>query len=71
MTATRHWPNGGPRRSSIDQAQLRELLGEAELRELLDADALAEIERQLQNLDPEQHARSVDAVHDCCSGSAI
>ena len=49
---------------SIDQAQLRELLGEAELRELLDADALAEIERQLQNLDPEHHARSVDGIHD-------
>jgi ATP-dependent Lhr-like helicase len=49
---------------SIDQAQLRELLGEAELRELLDADALAEIERQLQNLDPDHHARSVDGVHD-------
>ncbi len=49
---------------SIDQAQLRELLGEAELRELLDPDSLAEIERQLQNLDPEHHARSVDAVHD-------
>ena len=49
---------------AIDQTQLRELLGEAELRELLDADALAEVERQLQNLDPEHHARSVDAVHD-------
>ena len=49
---------------SIDQAQLRELLGEAELRELLDADALAEIERQLQHLDPDHHARSVDGVHD-------
>jgi ATP-dependent Lhr-like helicase len=49
---------------SIDQAQLRELLGEAELRELLDADALAEVERQLQHLDPEHHARSVDGVHD-------
>ena len=43
---------------AIDQAQLRELLGEAELRELLDADALAEIERQLQHLDPDHHARS-------------
>ena len=49
---------------AIDQAQLRELLGEAELRELLDADALEEIERQLQNLDPEHHARSIDGVHD-------
>jgi ATP-dependent Lhr-like helicase len=49
---------------AIDQAQLRELLGEAELRELLDADALADVERQLQNLDPEHHARTVDGVHD-------
>ena len=49
---------------SIDQAQLRELLGEAELRELLDADALADVERQLQQLDPTHHARSVDGVHD-------
>jgi len=49
---------------AIDQSQLRELLGEAELRELLDADAIATIERHLQNLDPEQHARSIDGVHD-------
>jgi ATP-dependent helicase Lhr and Lhr-like helicase len=49
---------------AIDQSQLRELLGEAELRELLDADALAEIEQQLQNLDPDHHARSIDGVHD-------
>ena len=49
---------------AIDQSQLRELLGEAELRELLDVDAMATVERQLQNLDPEHHARSVDGVHD-------
>ncbi len=49
---------------AIDHAQLRELLGEAELRELLDAEALADVERQLQNLDPEHHARSVDGIHD-------
>ena len=36
---------------SVDQAQLRELLGEAELRELLDSDALAELELRLQGLD--------------------
>src|SRR5205823_12337898 len=36
---------------AIDQAQLRELLGEAELRDLLDADALADVEAQLQQLD--------------------
>ena len=50
---------------SIDQAQLRELLGEAELRELLDADALADVERQLQQLDATTIERAtVDGVHD-------
>ena len=49
---------------AIDQAQLRELLGEAELRELLDPDALSGVERQLQHLDPDYHARSIDGVHD-------
>jgi ATP-dependent helicase Lhr and Lhr-like helicase len=49
---------------SIDQAQLRELLGEAELRELLDADALAEVERQLQQLGDTQRVRTADGVHD-------
>src|SRR6185312_14599647 len=49
---------------SIDQAQLRELLGEAELRELLDADAMADVERQLQQLDDRYKARSIDGVHD-------
>ena len=49
---------------AIDQSQLRELLGEAELRELLDADALADVEAQLQQLDPEHRAKSLDGVHD-------
>ncbi|HJR61162.1 MAG TPA: DEAD/DEAH box helicase [Vicinamibacterales bacterium] len=49
---------------AIDQAQLRELLGDAELRELLDADALAEVEAQAQQLDFAYQARSVDGVHD-------
>ncbi|HUF91444.1 MAG TPA: DEAD/DEAH box helicase, partial [Candidatus Limnocylindria bacterium] len=49
---------------SIDQAQLRELLGEAELRELLDPDALHDVEHRLQRLDERYHARSADAVHD-------
>jgi ATP-dependent Lhr-like helicase len=49
---------------SIDQGQLRELLGEAELRELLDADAIADVELQLQHLDERYRARSIDAVHD-------
>jgi ATP-dependent Lhr-like helicase len=49
---------------SIDQAQLRELLGEAELRQLLDADALADVEAQLQQRDERYRARSADGVHD-------
>jgi ATP-dependent Lhr-like helicase len=49
---------------AIDQNQLRELLGEAELRELLDEEALAQVEAQLQNLDPAYHARSADGIHD-------
>src|SRR4029077_20417956 len=49
---------------AIDQAQLRELLGEAELRDLLDGDALARIERQLHDLDPEHQVKTIDGVHD-------
>ncbi len=49
---------------AIDQAQLRELLGEPELRELLDADALAQVEMELQHLDERHKAKSVDALHD-------
>ena len=37
---------------AVDPAQLRELLGEAELRELLDAEALDELELELQRLRP-------------------
>jgi ATP-dependent helicase Lhr and Lhr-like helicase len=49
---------------AIDQAQLRELLGEAELRDLLDADAMADVESELQQLEDDRRARSVDGVHD-------
>ena len=49
---------------AIDQAQLRELLGEAELRELLDADAVADVERQLQQLEATYHAKTTDGIHD-------
>ncbi len=49
---------------SIDQAQLRELLGEAEFRELLDADAIQIYEMQLQHLDPFHKARHEDALHE-------
>jgi ATP-dependent Lhr-like helicase len=49
---------------TIDQDQLRELLGEADLRELLDADAIAEIEEQQQCLVDPFRARSADGIHD-------
>src|SRR5262245_54315634 len=49
---------------SVDQAQLRELLGEAELRELLDARALVELELQLQALEIPHLARNPDRMHD-------
>ena len=47
---------------SVDQAQLRELLGEAELRELLDRDAIEQHERFAQRL--ERKARHADGLHD-------
>jgi ATP-dependent Lhr-like helicase len=49
---------------TIDQTQLRELLGDVELRELLDADAIEELERQRQHLDDRGRIRSADALHD-------
>jgi ATP-dependent Lhr-like helicase len=49
---------------TIDQDQLRELLGEADLRELLDPDAIAEIEEQQQCLIDPFRARSADGLHD-------
>ena len=49
---------------AIDQDQLRELMGDADLRELLDADAIAEVEEQLQSLGEQGAARSMDAMHD-------
>jgi ATP-dependent helicase Lhr and Lhr-like helicase len=49
---------------SIDQAQLRELLGEAELRELLDEEAIAAHERAAQRLDRKYPPRHADGLHD-------
>jgi ATP-dependent Lhr-like helicase len=51
---------------TIDQDQLRELLGEADLRELLDADAMAEVEEQAQCLTESYRAHSADGIHDLC-----
>jgi ATP-dependent Lhr-like helicase len=49
---------------SIDQDQLRELMGDADLRELLDLNAIEETEEQLQCLAETWKARSMDGVHD-------
>ena len=49
---------------ALDRELLGELLGSEELRDLVDADALDELEREVQRLTPERHARSVDALHD-------
>ncbi|MCU1226289.1 MAG: putative ATP-dependent helicase lhr [Edaphobacter sp.] len=49
---------------SIDQDQLRELMGDADLRELLDIHAIEETEEQLQNTAETYRARNMDGVHD-------
>ena len=46
--ATRPRPSGGRRRSQLDRALLAELLAADDLRELLDAEAIAEVEAELQ-----------------------
>jgi len=51
---------------TIDQDQLRELLGEADLRELLDADAIAEVEEAAQCLAENYRARTPDGIHNLC-----
>ena len=51
---------------TIDQEQLRELLGEADLRELLDADAITQVEEAAQCLAEDYRARSADGIHDLC-----
>lgn len=49
---------------TVDQAQLRELLGEAELRQLLDPQVIAELERERQGLRPGHRARNPDQLHE-------
>ena len=49
---------------SIDQDQLRELLGDADLRELLDIGAIEETEEQLQCVVENYKARNMDGMHD-------
>jgi ATP-dependent Lhr-like helicase len=49
---------------TVDQAQLRELLGEAELREIIDRTALADLELSLQGLDAARRVSGPDRLHD-------
>jgi ATP-dependent Lhr-like helicase len=49
---------------SVDQSQLRDLIGDTELRDLLDESVLDTLEQELQHLPARFHARSTDAVHD-------
>ncbi len=49
---------------SLDSRLLSELLGQAELRELLDPDVMADLERELQWLDEERHAKDAEGVAD-------
>ena len=49
---------------ALDRNLLRELIGGGELRELLDADVLAEVEAELQQVAEGRQARNVDELHD-------
>jgi ATP-dependent Lhr-like helicase len=49
---------------TIDQNQLRDLMGDADLRELLDDAAIEEVEEQLQALAENYRAKNMDGVHD-------
>ncbi|MGY1772173.1 ATP-dependent helicase [Blastococcus sp. SYSU D00813] len=49
---------------ALDTGLLAELLGRSELRELLDAEALAEVEAELQRLPAPRHPRDVDGAAD-------
>ncbi|MDQ4097511.1 MAG: DEAD/DEAH box helicase, partial [Actinomycetota bacterium] len=49
---------------TLDRGLLAELLGTEELRELISAEALADLEADLQYLDEDRWARDADAAHD-------
>ena len=49
---------------SLDSTLLAELLGSEAIRELLDPNVLAEVEAQLQRLDPSRHVRDVEGAAD-------
>ena len=56
---------------SIDQDQLRELMGDADLRELLDLGAIEEVEETLQCVVDGYKARNADGCMICCCGLVI
>lgn len=49
---------------SLDSTLLAELLGTEAIRELLDADVVAQVERSLQRLVPDRHARDLEETAD-------
>ncbi len=49
---------------SLDSALLAELLGSEAIRELLDPEVVAEVERSLQRLAPDRHARDAEGAAD-------
>ncbi|MFJ6674155.1 ATP-dependent helicase [Actinosynnema sp. NPDC091369] len=49
---------------SLDSALLAELLGSEAIRELLDPEVVAEVERNLQRLAPDRHARDAEGAAD-------
>ena len=49
---------------SLDSSLLAELLGRVELRELLDTTVIEQLERELQRLTPERHARDAEGLAD-------
>src|SRR3954451_6034784 len=53
---------------ALDTGLLAELLGRSELRELLDADAMAEVEAELQRLPEQRHPRDMDGASDLLRG---
>ena len=66
----RRWPNDARKHSRSTRALLGELLGQAELREMLDADAIDEIERELQHSRPTARPAMSKASPTCCGWSA-
>ena len=49
---------------TLDRSLLRELLGDPQFRDLLDVDVIAQVELELQRLDPDRRIAGPDALHD-------